>query len=155
MSLSIIIALILAGIILLLLEVLVIPGVGIAGFVGFGLVAIGLYFAYQIDTTTGHITLFSTCIVSGISIYAALKSGFWDKASNHEIIDGKSSHQTTSLEVGMAGESVSRLAPIGKAIFNTEIVEVYSKDGYLDPQIAVKIVKIEPNRITVVKSENQ
>lgn len=155
MSLSIIIALILAGIILLLLEVLVIPGVGIAGFVGFALVAAGLYFAYKIDAATGHITLLATCIVSGVSIYGALKSGFWDKASNHEVIDGKSSAETTTLEAGMEGETVSRLAPIGKAIFNAEIVEVYSKDGYLDPQIAVKIVKVEPNKITVVKSENQ
>ena len=57
MSVTIVILLLVAAIALILIEIFLIPGVGIPGIIGLALMAVALFLGYSIDTTTGHFTL--------------------------------------------------------------------------------------------------
>ena len=47
-----------------------------------------------------------------------------------------------ALSVGDKGITVSRLAPIGKVRFGTEVVEAKSEDGFIDQAVEVEIVEV-------------
>ena len=64
MTLTTIIILIILGVVLLLLEFLVIPGTTIAGIGGILLIAIAVYYGYEVyGTKTGHIA-FLFCLLN-------------------------------------------------------------------------------------------
>ena len=74
-----IILLILLGILLLLIEFLIIPGVTIAGIGGFILIAGGIFSAYHFhDVKFGNITVASTVLVIIIIFFFALRSRTWN-----------------------------------------------------------------------------
>ena len=47
------------------------------------------------------------------------------------------------------GVSISRLAPMGKARINSFVVEVSSRTGFIDENVAIKIERITDNTIFV------
>ena len=64
-------------------------------------------------------------------------------------IDSKVNIPDTNLTVGMEGKTISRLAPAGKAIFETGTEEVFSQQDFIDENQQVVIAKIEGNKIIV------
>jgi membrane-bound ClpP family serine protease len=64
-------------------------------------------------------------------------------------IDSKVNVPDTNLAVGMEGQSISRLAPAGKAVFNNTTEEVFSQQDFIDENQQVVITKIEGNKIIV------
>jgi len=64
-------------------------------------------------------------------------------------IDSKMNVPDKSLAAGMVGKSISRLAPSGKAIFETGIEEVFSQQEFIDENQEVIITKIERSKIIV------
>jgi membrane-bound ClpP family serine protease len=51
--------------------------------------------------------------------------------------------------VGMEGQTVSALRPIGKAELNNQTVEVKTNGDYLDSGSRIRIIKIISNQIIV------
>lgn len=151
MTWFIIISLILGGIILLLLEVLVIPGTTVVGLAGAGLIGTGIFFTFaDYGVLIGSLVLFATLVVSIVSVVMALRSKTWKRAALNAEIDGKVNVINAELiHVGDEGLTISRLNPVGKALFNGEYYEVVSKDNLIDPNTAVMVVKIEGNKIIV------
>jgi membrane-bound ClpP family serine protease len=77
---TVIIILILVGILMMLIEILVIPGSGVAGIIGFGLMVAGIWLAYVDEgATAGHITLAVTLGVSLIGLLIALRTKTWKR----------------------------------------------------------------------------
>lgn len=146
-----IIILILVGILMLLLEILVIPGSGIAGIVGFGLMVAGIWMAYSREgTQAGHITLVVTLGVNLIGLLLALRSKTWKKAMLSTEIDGKVNIVDTKLlHIGDKGVTVSRCAPMGKAVFNDKFIEVSTLSDFIDEDAVVQVVKISGNKVFV------
>jgi membrane-bound ClpP family serine protease len=64
-------------------------------------------------------------------------------------IDSKVNVPDKGLEVGMAGKAISRLAPSGKAVFETGVEEVFSQQEFIDENQEVVITKIEGSKIIV------
>jgi membrane-bound ClpP family serine protease len=154
MTLTGIVLLILLGIILILIEIFFIPGVGFVGIVGFLLILVGIYFAYQIDAMTGHLTLVGGAIASGVLGYFAFKPGTWTRVGVKSELKGKSKEDVSQqVSVGDRGKAVSRLAPMGKARFGTLLVEVSSPNEYIDEGSSIEILKIEGNKVLVKKLE--
>ena len=116
---SVIIILILVGLLMLILEVLVIPGSGIAGIVGFILMAAGIWLAYtRISVEAGHITLAVTLGINLVGLVLALRTKTRKKAMLETKIDGRARDlKLPDLKVGDKGKTVSRCAPMGKAVF--------------------------------------
>ena len=146
-----IIILILVGILMLLLEVLVIPGSGFAGIIGFGLMVAGIWLAYSREgTKAGHITLAVTLGVNLIGLLLALRSKTWKKAMLSTEIEGRvRTIDPQKLHIGDKGITVSRCAPMGKATFSDKFYEVSALAEFIDESAVIKIVKISGNKIFV------
>ena len=146
-----IIILMIVGILLILTEILLIPGVGVAGILG--VIALGgsCFYAFNVfGTAVGTvITVFNVVLMVVLTVYV-LRAGTWKKLALHTNIDSKAiQDSSTVLAVGDAGKTTTRLAPIGMARFETGAYEVKSLEGMIDAGVEVEVVLIEDNRIIV------
>ncbi len=147
----VIIILILVGLLMLLLEILVIPGSGVAGIIGFVLMAAGIWLAYtRQGVYEGHIALAVTLGVNLIGLVLALRSKTWKKAMLDTRIDSKArTFKSVDLKVGDKGKTISRCAPMGKAVFYDQFFEVSALAEFLDENSDIEIVKIAGNKIFI------
>ncbi len=148
-----IIILVSLGILLLLLEFFVIPGVTIAGIGGMLMIIGGVYIAYDSHGITyGNYTLLITSISIIIVLFFALRSKTWKKLALNTNIDSKvNAIKIDKIKIGDIGKTVSKLSPIGKVEINNEYFEAESISGYLDPNEEIEVKKILSNKI-IVKS---
>jgi len=146
-----IIILIVVGILMLLLEILVIPGSGVAGVVGFGLMVAGIWMAYTREgTREGHITLAVTLGVNLIGLLIALRSKTWNRAMlKTEIASKVRKIDHVELKIGDFGKTISRCAPMGKAVFQDQFFEVSAYSDFIDQEKEIEIIKISGNKIFV------
>ena len=148
---TLIIVLIVIGLIFLVAEFLIIPGITVAGIAGFVLIIFGVYLGYsQFGTTTGHIILLSTAVASVATIALSLRAITWRWATLSTNIDSRAVEEYEHIiKPGDVGITVSRLAPMGKAVINDNIVEVTALGEMIDQQSAVEVVKVEGSKIIV------
>ena len=146
---------IIIGLIFLVLEVLVIPGVGIAGIIGFILIAIGVWQAYAAyGMVAGHLVLAGTFILTVLLLVLSLRGKTWKKLALSTQINSKVNIIDHNLiKTGDVGKTVSRLAPMGKAQINGEFFEVSTNGDFIDQQTDIVVEKIEYNKI-IVKRKN-
>jgi membrane-bound ClpP family serine protease len=151
MSWLLIIVLISLGLLFLLLEVLIIPGITLAGIVGFGLVFDGLWQAYASKgIVEGHITLGATLVVTVIALYFSFKSGTWKRMALKSTITGKMDQlDGINIKEGDTGTTVSRLAPSGKAMINNDIIEVHTHGEFIDHEKEITVISVKDNKIIV------
>jgi len=147
----IVIVLILSGLLLLLLEVLVIPGTGLSGIVGFLFIIGGIWLAYaNLGSVTGHYVLGGTLLVNIITIWLAFRYKTWKRLMLNEQIDSKvNTLDDLHIKVGDEGITISRCAPVGKAEINGHFVEVDARTEFVDEGTPVKVTKIEKNKIFI------
>ena len=151
MSPTIIILLLVIAIGLVLIEVFLVPGVGIPGIAGAVLMLACLFLAYNVSPAFGNYTLAATGLISIGLVLLAFRAKTWQKLSLKSGIDSKVDRPTEGLAVGDVGEAISRLNPMGKAMFNEHFYEVSSKGEYIDAHSSVEITNIEGTKITVIK----
>ena len=146
-----VIVLIVVGILLLLLEVLVIPGTGFAGIAGFAAITGGIWMAYSdLGSHTGNIVLLVTLLVNALAIWIGIRSKTWKKAALASKIDGRvNTLEKFNLKAGDRGITVSRCAPMGKAEFNSQFVEVDARGEFIDQGREVEIIKIDNNKVYI------
>lgn len=151
MSLLAIVLLIILGLVLLLIEFAVIPGVTIAGVGGFLLLAASVYIAFSdMGTFAGFFTLAVVLIVSPVMIYYFFKSRTGKKMILDSELNGKiENFSAGSFKVGDTAKTIGRLAPMGKIKVNGEIVEAQSTGSFIDHQTEVRIIKIQQNKVIV------
>ncbi|MFW6290384.1 MAG: NfeD family protein [Mariniphaga sp.] len=151
MSAFAIILLICLGLLLLLIEFAVIPGVTIAGIGGFVLLGASVYIAFvEYGTGIGFFTLAFVLIASPIMIYSLFQSKTGKKLILESLIDSKvETAISEKIQVGDVGKTIGRLAPSGKAKVNGEVVEAVSTGGFVDHNIEIKVLKILSNKIIV------
>jgi membrane-bound ClpP family serine protease len=151
MTPSIVILLLIIAIGLILLEIFFIPGVGVVGIAGAALMVISLGLAYHISTPFGHYTLAGTAVASAGLIVLSLRAKTWDRMSLKSELSGHVDTPDIGLSIGDSGKAISRLNPIGKAMFNNHMIEVRSKGTYIEADASIEIVNIEGTKITVIK----
>lgn len=153
MDVFIIIALIMAGIILILIELFLIPGISIAGILGSGCLIYANYFAFSnMGYNAGFLTL-------GISVITCIGSLIWFMRSKTlDRISLKTNINSTidrtaerKIQIGDTGTAITRLALIGNAEINGDIVEVRSADGLLDEKTPIVVTRITNHTIFVSK----
>lgn len=151
---TVIVMLILVGLLMLVLEVVVIPGTGMAGIVGFLLMAAGIWLAYTREgIVAGHIVLASTVVINVVSIVLMLRSKTWKKAMLKTVNKGRVNEiDKNLLVVGLLGVTISRCAPMGKAKFGDEFYEVSTLSEFIDQNEKVEIIRISGNKIFIKKN---
>ena len=147
----VVVTLILIGLAFLLLEILVIPGTGVAGIVGFILIGIGVWQAYSYyGAITGHWILAGTIVATVVVLAYSLRAKTWRRvALKSEINSQVNLIDEDKLKPGDEGKSISRLVPGGKAVFNNEFYEVRTMGEFIDQGVKIVIEKIEDHKIFV------
>ena len=88
MNVFLVVLLVLAGVALLLLEMFLLPGFGIAGIGGFGCLIAAVVLAWiWIGSTAGYITLGACLLLSGLAIWGFVRSDALDKMALDSKID--------------------------------------------------------------------
>lgn len=151
MAITVTVLLILTGIFLLLLEILVLPGISIAGIGGALFLIAGVIYSYStFGSTGGHITLATTSIIVILGVVMAFRSKTWKKAMLDTEISGKVDVlKDIDIAIGDTGITVSRLAPMGKVKVNNKYIEAKSLQGFIDEKTEIEIVKIQSSNIIV------
>jgi membrane-bound ClpP family serine protease len=151
MSFVAIILIIVAGIALLLIEFLVIPGVSVFGIAGFLCLIGGVISSYVFHgNTAGHFTLAATVFASVLSMVFAFRRKTWRKMGLNTSIDSKIiAIEPEKIKSGDTGKAITRLAPMGKVMVNDLICEAKSISGYVSKDTEIEVIKISQNHLVV------
>ncbi len=149
MSWLIISILIAGGLILLILELLVVPGTTVVGIVGFILISVGVWQSFNYGVMMGSIITVITLFISVAAVFLSLRSNTWNKAMLHTSIKSKVNTESHDLNIGDIGQTVSRVNPMGKAVFNNKFFEVSSFGALIDENKDVQVKEIDSNKIMV------
>lgn len=145
-----IITLILVGLVLIFAEILLIPGVGIAGILGLLSMGGSCFYAFsQLGPVAGAtVTAVNALLITALTVWV-LRAKTWKRFTLNTNIDSKAISSDGVLSVGERGKTVTRLAPMGMVRFDDDSVEVKALEGMIDPGVDVEIVMIEDNKVYV------
>lgn len=150
MALAFIILILFLGIVFLLLEIFIFPGVSVAGILGIVLLILGIFYAYDQSSLVGNSALISTLVITTMAIVLGFRYVAWRGVSLEKTLDDKLDMlKNKNIQIGDKATTVSRLAPSGSIKINGTIVEAKSKNGYVEEGKQVEIVKIYNNTLLV------
>ncbi len=147
----VVISLIVVGMILMIVEVIFIPGTTVVGLLGLVFLIVGIVFSYgEFGREVGNFTLIASTVGFAFVLYQSFRKGAWKRFSLKTSIESKVNEGLTSgLKPGDEGVSVSALRPMGTAEFEGKNFEVKTNGDYLAAGVAVKVVQIQGNDILV------
>ena len=151
MDLFIVLALVLFGLGLILVEVIFVPGTTFVGITGIISAIIGIYLSFvYFGSGVGWWVMFLTSLLFAAALYLGFRGKTWDRFSLKSSIRSKFNEGlTTGLQVAQRGKALSSLRPVGNAEFDNKIFEVRSHGDYIDSGTNVEIIKIDGNIIYV------
>lgn len=151
MDILIISALIVAAVILFLIELFLVPGISIAGFLAGGCIIYANYYAFTyMSATAGILTLTVSAACCIGSLIWFMRSKTLDKISLKANIASKVDRSAEHrVKVGDTGVATTRLALIGYAEINGDIVEVKSAGGFIDEKTPITVSRITDGVILV------
>ena len=156
MSIVAIILLIILGIILIIMEFFIIPGVTVAGIGGLLLIGGSIFMAYNSHgTTTGNYILIFSLTSLFILLIVALRSGTWKRIMlNTNLKDSiTETPLNKKIKPGDEGITITRLSPMGKVQVNEIMVEAKTLGGMINPNTRVEVIKVLNTNI-IVKLKN-
>ena len=146
-----VVLLLLLGVVLLIIEFMLIPGVTIAGIASVIAFGAGIVLSFQYwGTLPGLITLLATLVFVPVFLYFLFKGRAVKPMMLNSNITGKVINiDDQKIHVGDKGISIGRLNPGGMAKIEGISVEARSRSVFIDPKTPVKVIKIEGNTVIV------
>ncbi|MDR0542500.1 MAG: hypothetical protein LBH19_09875 [Dysgonamonadaceae bacterium] len=153
MDLLIVIVLCLIGVLLILAEIFLIPGLTITIVAGIAATIGGIYYAFShLGATAGIIALFSVLLIIGIACIYLVKSKAMDNIALKTDIDSTiTTGETLDIVAGDEGIALSRMNPIGKVKVKDTIMEGKSIDDYIDERTPIVVTGVGPSQLIVRK----
>ena len=149
-------ALIIAGILLMFVEFLLVPGVGVAGV--FSLLSLGAacwYTFYCIGYSAGWWVTSVVLALLLVFLFIILRTKTWKELELNTDVTSKVNTASSQLHVGDNGVTLTRLAPIGTGRFGTVCCEVKSSDSSMIASgTPVEVVQIIDNQVLVKPINN-
>ena len=150
MELTILLVLMIAGVLLLVVELFLLPGISVAGLASLVCMGSAIYYAYL------HFGPAMAAIILGISIiafvfasYLFLRRKTLNRLALHHQIKSRVPSQAAQIALGDIGKTVTRLAEVDKAEFNDQVIEVRSIEGFINPNTPVKVRRITGTEVLV------
>ncbi|MEP7265028.1 MAG: NfeD family protein [Bacteroidota bacterium] len=143
--------LIILGVILLVLEILILPGM-IAGIVGGLFLLVAITFTFKTyGTTAGIYTSLGTVALTTLSLYISFKSKVWKRFSLKGDLRESKANMTDagSLVAGMEAQTVSALRPMGMVMIDDLKVEARSNGELISEGKTVVILKVLSSGVLV------
>lgn len=164
-----IILLFVAGIILVVLEMFVVPGFGITGISGIACICVAIFFGLiehytfslsHVDSTSlwSSLAIFVTGVILAIAAIWYLTSSHgpkWvrrhtDLTLTQQVKDGYIGvDMTPSLYIGLDGVATTDMRPAGKVEINGEELDAVAVRGFINAGTRVKVTKYENAQIYV------
>jgi len=159
-----------AGIVLIVLEIFVIPGFGIAGVAGIVLLIVGLVLSMlanvhfdfsfvQMNTILEAVFIVLIAVFGAIllsfqaakALFTNPKLGFaLNTTQNHE--DGYVAPDTSAISlIGKEGVAYTILRPSGKVLIDDELYDAICMESYIEKGDAIKVVRFNNAQLTVTK----
>lgn len=147
----IIAALIFVGILFLLAEMLLVPGVGVAGFAGILSLAASCWYSFEkVSTRVGLIITVVNIVLVLVMLVIALREKTWKRFELGTEINSKVNNEISLVKVGDKGIAMTRLAPMGTVKFDKVSCEAKSFDNQMiSASTEVEVVMIEDNKVIV------
>lgn len=147
---GLVISLIIIGLLLMFAEILIIPGVGIAGILGVAAMAGSCVYAFlEIGQTAGVIVTAVNAVLLVVITIWVLRAKTWERLALATNIDSKAIVPEAEVVPGTVGVTVTRLAPIGTARFGDLRLEVTAREGIIDPGVEVEVVEVDGIKVYV------
>ena len=139
-----IITLIIVGILLLVAELVLLPGISVAGIGAFLSLAVAAVYGFFLYGILGGSVAVAAVVVS-------LRANTWQRLSLKSTIDATSTPtpEQNDIRIGQRGETLTRLAPMGKVQVGDVTVEAKSVDAYIDPRQVVEVIGYDNTAVVV------
>lgn len=139
------------GLLLIIVELIFVPGTTVVGILGFVLTGIGIWIGYSVlGNSIGHIILATTVLIGGVAFFYSFRADSWSrfalKDQNRGHVNEDYQH---ALAVGEEGKTVSALRPQGTALFADRRHEVQTQGEFVSSNTAIRIIKLKQNKIIV------
>jgi membrane-bound serine protease (ClpP class) len=147
---AIIIVLLIVGLVLMTLEVVVIPGFGVAGILGLICLGAGAVLSFmEFGSFAGTMVVIGTLVLGTVMIIFLARSRY---ARNMELDSsgGKSGvPEGRERWVGKEGEAISTLRPSGTAVFGDERMPVLTEGTFAKKGTRVRVLRVEGGKLVV------
>jgi membrane-bound ClpP family serine protease len=147
--------LIVAGIVLMLIELFLIPGISVAGAASLCCFLYAIYKAFvELGTLGGVITLIVTLVACCLALNRFMRSKTLDRLALKKNIDSTvDKSNAEGVAVGDRGIAITRLAQIGTAEIKGSQMEVKSEDGFIDEKTPIVVTRIADNIFVKIDRE--
>ncbi len=151
MDLLVVSALILLGLLLVIAEIIFVPGTTVVGVIGAGFMIAGIVSSFSyLGQQGGWITVGVTGLSSILIFYYAFKANVWGRFSLKTSSQGKVNEGgLDGLSAGQEGKAISALRPSGKAEISDKTYEVKTLGDFVASGSKVRIIKVTSNQIIV------
>ena len=148
---ALVITLTVIGLLLILAEILLIPGVGVAGILGILSLGGSCYYSfYEFGNSVGAIVTVINAVLLLVMLIYALRAKTWKRMTLETNVDSKAvEDESLYVSLGDKGVAKTRLAPMGSVRFGDRVAEVKAVEGIVDSGTEVEVVMIEDKKIYV------
>jgi len=151
-----VVLLLIAGIILLVVEIIFVPGTTILGIIGAALMVFGVIIGYsKFGSQTGSLILVGAVLVGGAVTVISFRSGVWKKFA---LKNTNSSKFNEDIKVehllGAEGKALSALRPFGKAEIYDSTYEVRTLGNYVEAGSKIKVTNVDKDHKIYVEQIN-
>ena len=157
MSLTLVLILLLIGVVFLLVEIFLLPGISIAGIVGGIFVGASIFCGYYyVGPAVGTLIRIGGLILFGVAIWWFMRSRTLDKMALKTDIDSKVEPlKGLDIKVGDTGKTMSRLAPMGKVKVNGAVMEAKTNGDFIDHDVDIVVLQVFNTNVLVERIENK
>ncbi|WP_159429734.1 NfeD family protein [Halarsenatibacter silvermanii] len=153
-------ALFLAGILLIVIEVFIIPGFGITGIGGLTAVLTSLFFIFP-DRALALRIIVAVMVLSVLGVFLLIKifgaAGLWKKISlesSETVEEGYISRAARKELEGKKGRAITPLRPSGTAEIEGRRVDVVTEGDYIEKETEIEILSSKGSRVVVKKLDD-
>ncbi len=144
------------GFVLLLIEFFIIPGLGIVGISGLGLLAYGSWLSYtELNIWAGSAVSAGSLLVIILGLKLLPKTSAWKKLNLSKTVDSKSGFKSSpeGIEnlIGKKGKTLSALRPSGIAEIEGQRTDVQAEGIFIEKDKEIVVVCIEGSTAIVKK----
>lgn len=156
MSMFYIVLLILFGLLFLIAEIVLLPGISVGALLALVCYGSSVYLAWnEYGVYGGVVVLLIVLALSFLATILSLRAKTWQRFSLRQEIRSQSMPAPADeLRIGDRGTTLSRLSPMGKIQVGGRIYEAKSLGAYVDQQCEVEVVGFE-NFSVIVKPIKQ
>ncbi|MEM8970397.1 MAG: NfeD family protein [Bacteroidota bacterium] len=146
-----IVVLLAVGIVLIVVELIFIPGTTIFGIIGLLLTIAGVILSFvNYGNGVGFGVLGASFALLGITLFFSLRTGAWEKLSLKTSSTSRVNEEVKhNIWKGDRGTALSALRPSGKVEFKETTLEVSTLGQYVDAGTEVQVIDVQPNKILV------